>query len=155
MTKSVPSATAPAPRPVHRSRECFVCGTDNAAGLDLGMTWDGTRCRGDYTPRRLHRGYGNVLHGGILCGLLDEAICVAVGERIGGKVVTVRLEVTFHRPVLVERAVVVEGWLVRSRGRFHYGAGQVADQATGKVCTRGRMTCILLPEERASTFQGR
>lgn len=150
----MPKASIP-PRPVHRARECFVCGTDNPAGLELGLAWDGARTRAIYEPKVRHRGYGAVVHGGIVAAMLDEAICVALGEQLEAKVVTVDLAIGFRRPVFVGRPVLVEGWHTRSAGRFHYGAGHVVDQASGKTCATGRIKCIVLPADRAGAFTAR
>ena len=52
---------------------CFVCGDKNPIGLNVAFYSDDERVVADYTAGRQFEGYKDVLHGGILSALLDEA----------------------------------------------------------------------------------
>jgi len=76
---------------------------------------DGT-ARSRVIPRREFGGWSNIMHGGIVATLLDEAMAhAALGA--GVRAVTARIEVRFRKPVPTDRALVVEGKVTSRRGR--------------------------------------
>src|SRR5689334_3063379 len=109
--------------PVFRSKSCFVCGTENPAGLDLAPMRDGDKVILEFTPRREHLGFSRAVHGGIAASLLDEVIGVSCGIETDSKCATVELAVKYHRPLLEGVAVRAEGWPTGADGRFHRGEG--------------------------------
>jgi uncharacterized protein (TIGR00369 family) len=139
--------------PVIRSRGCFVCGTDNARGLDLAPERDGDAIVVRFTPGEAHRGFSKAVHGGITASLLDEVVGVAAGQRAGGKCATVELTVAYKRPLLVGVPVRAEGWYVRRHGKFVLGAGRVVD-GEGKILATARGKFLPLDEEKLSRFVG-
>ena len=54
--------------------DCFFCGSENEAGLKLKFHFDSvkTEVYTEYSPAQHFVGQGNILHGGIQMGLLDE-----------------------------------------------------------------------------------
>jgi acyl-coenzyme A thioesterase PaaI-like protein len=79
---------------------------------------------------RRFEGWEGVIHGGILCAILDEVMAWAlVGEDNWG--VTARMAVDFRRPVTVGLSIHAEGWITRSRRRIVDTAGQIVDATTG------------------------
>ena len=53
---------------------CFVCGKKNEAGLKINFRMEDKVCLGEYFGLRSHVGFGNVIHGGIIYALLDDAM---------------------------------------------------------------------------------
>lgn len=79
---------------------------------------------------RRFEGWEGVIHGGILCAILDEVMAWAlVGEDNWG--VTARMAVDFRRPVTVRLPIRAEGWTTRSRRRIVDTAGRIIDATTG------------------------
>ncbi len=54
------------PKSVFYSDLCFGCGKNNSIGLKLTFKWDGKAVRTEFTPNRLHQGWAEVIHGGII-----------------------------------------------------------------------------------------
>lgn len=86
--------------------QCFACGQDNPIGLKLKFTWDGTTARAEFTPTEFHQGWSNVVHGGIIFTLLDEAMTYVTYFQ-GLNSVTAKSEIRFkqtaslHKPLLI------------------------------------------------------
>ncbi len=139
--------------PIFRSKGCFVCGTDNPSGLNLGLVRDGRKVTVRFTPGRSHLGFSRAVHGGITASLLDEVIGVACGLRADGKCATVELHVNYLRPLLEGAEVTAEGWYVRKQGRFVIGAGRVVG-ANGKPLATARARFIALADEQVQRFVG-
>jgi uncharacterized protein (TIGR00369 family) len=79
---------------------------------------------------RRFEGWEGVIHGGILCSILDEVMAWAlVGADNWG--VTARMAIDFRRPVLVGAPVRAEGWITRARRRVVDTEGHIVDPVTG------------------------
>jgi uncharacterized protein (TIGR00369 family) len=124
---------------------CFACGADNPDGLGLKFEYpEPGKCRAEFVPAARFQGWKDVLHGGIVSTLLDEALAHALGgaERGGGGsgAVTAELTVRFKRPVPIGKRTVLTGRVVAVRGRVAEAEAEIADeqgnvlaQATGKL----------------------
>ena len=110
---------------------CFACGTLNAGGLGLAMHVEPGRSWTELALDRRFEGWDGIIHGGILCTILDEVMAWAlVGEDNWG--VTARMAVEFKRPVGVGVPIRAEGWMTRSRRRIVDAAGHILDAASGE-----------------------
>ncbi len=93
---------------------CFVCGRENPVGLRAQFTSDGRRIYCTYTSRDEYQGYPGVVHGGVLCALLDETLgrtCFLIGD--DNWMVTAKMEVRFKAPVLTGKSLTAMGEIVR------------------------------------------
>ena len=96
---------------------CFGCGKNNPCGLKLEFNWDGRVIRSEFTPTELHQGWKEIIHGGILVALLDEAMAYAAYfAKVGG--VTAAMETRFRRPVSVGQPLVITAWVNKKTRRF-------------------------------------
>ena len=97
-------------------RLCFACGPDSANGLRMTFEYGDGTARSRVVPRREFGGWSNIMHGGIVATLLDEAMAhAALGA--GVRAVTARIEVRFRHPVPTDKPLVVEGKVTSRRGR--------------------------------------
>ncbi|HYK52383.1 MAG TPA: PaaI family thioesterase [Candidatus Eremiobacteraceae bacterium] len=97
-------------------RRCFACGPDNAHGLRMTFDYGEGTATSRIVPRREFGGWSNIMHGGIVATLLDEAMAhaaIAAGERA----VTARIEVRFRKAVPTDAPLIVEGKVQGRRGR--------------------------------------
>ncbi|HEX9778900.1 MAG TPA: PaaI family thioesterase [Geopsychrobacteraceae bacterium] len=125
---------------VEADGHCFVCGQLNEHGLKAVFEIDKerrkSRCRISIPCG--FQGWANVIHGGILSALLDEA-CIYACRCAGEKFVTAELNVTFRKPVTAGTEITVVGELLEQRKRiWQAGArievdGTVHAEATAKV----------------------
>ena len=96
---------------------CFVCGRKNPIGLKLRFTLtDDSVLETRFTPQKVHQGYADVVHGGILATILDE-VMVNLPYELGQKAVTARMEVNLKRPARVGQELVFRARLVRETRR--------------------------------------
>ncbi|RLT44336.1 MAG: PaaI family thioesterase [Chloroflexi bacterium] len=110
---------------------CFGCGRHNPIGLHLGFARDGD---GDdagvvayYTPRREDQGFPEVMHGGLLSLLLDEAMGWAMyADRLFA--VTAKMELRYRRPVGVESTLTIRARITRQRGRRIEAEATITDE---------------------------
>jgi acyl-coenzyme A thioesterase PaaI-like protein len=125
-----PAIDTPDGRFEFAEHNCFACGTLNAGGLGLVLHVERGRSWAELALDRRFEGWENVIHGGILCTILDEVMAWAlVGEDNWG--VTARMAVDFRHPVTVGLLIRAEGWITRSRRRIVDTAGHIVAQTTG------------------------
>ena len=98
-------------------RRCFACGPDNEIGLRMTFEYGEGTARARVLPRREFGGWSNIMHGGIVATLLDEAMAHAA-IAAGVRAVTARIEVRFRHAVPTDVPLLVEGRVERRRGRM-------------------------------------
>lgn len=92
---------------------CFVCGKKNPVGLKLNfkIEKESKTIKTEFIPSKLYQGYKDIVHGGIISTVLDEAMVkLAIG--LGMNVVTVNMDIRFKRPLLVGERVTVSASLL-------------------------------------------
>lgn len=86
---------------------CFVCGTKNPIGLKLDFHFDGRTIKTEFISKKEHQGYSNIVHGGIITTLLDEAM-VKLAIAMGVPVVTASMEIRLRKAVNVGEKLIIE-----------------------------------------------
>jgi acyl-coenzyme A thioesterase PaaI-like protein len=133
---------------------CFACGTLNAGGLGLALHVEPGRSWTELALDRRFEGWENVIHGGILCTILDEVMAWAlVGEDNWG--LTARMALDFRRPVLVGTPIRAEGWVTRSRRRLVDTAARIVDAADGTELATATGVYVAADAERKEALQAR
>ncbi len=121
---------------------CFVCGTKNPFGLRVKpeIRDGGALVHIECTPPEHLQGWADILHGGILSTLLDEAITYVGISTFGQHAVTAQLEVRFRNPaptraklfVSAERTKVSRR-LIEAKAEVRLKDGTLIATGTGKV----------------------
>lgn len=118
---------------------CFVCGKNNLEGLRLDWKIEGNKTWTDYTPEKRFQGFQDVVHGGILASLLDEAMG-RVAWIVYGPSVSAELTIRYLNPASVGQPLRITGQVSREKGRLITGAaeitkpdGTVVAKAEGKL----------------------
>ncbi len=127
---------------IENNNRCFVCGTNNPYGLQVKpeIKDAGAEVHIECTPPEHMQGWANILHGGIISTLLDEAIThIGIGT-FDGPAVTAQLEVRFRKPaptgvklhVFAERTKVSRR-LIEAKAEIKLSDDTVIATGTGKV----------------------
>ncbi len=102
---------------VRSDHRCFGCGAQNPIGLHLKFVADEVGVRAPFKPTIVHQGYENVVHGGIVSSVLDEAMAWATAAA-GYWAVTGEIRVRFKRPLQVAEPSTVMARVTGARGRL-------------------------------------
>lgn len=133
----------------HISRMCFVCGTDNDAGLHARfLELDSGELLGTFMPAEHHQGYPQRLHGGLASTILDETIGRAINlteESAWG--VTVELTLRFKQPVPLDREVRAIGRITKNSSRLFEGTGEIV-LADGTVAVEASGKYLKMPIDK-------
>jgi uncharacterized protein (TIGR00369 family) len=124
-----------------RPHHCFACGELNDIGLHLQLRLSPGRCRTELVLPRQFEGWEGIVHGGILCTILDEVMAWSLVERDNWGV-TARMSIQFRKPALVGHRFVAEGWMVEDRRRVHRAEGRIVDVETGEEVATAEGTYV-------------
>ncbi len=91
---------------------CFVCGPKNPIGLKLNFSFDGEKIKTEFIPRKQHQGYMNIVHGGIISTLLDEAM-VKLAIEIGMPAVTAQIDIRLKKALKVGKKIIVTAEILK------------------------------------------
>ena len=127
---------------IENNDNCFVCGMENPFGFQVKpeIKNGGEFVYIECTPAEHLQGWANILHGGVLSTLLDEAITYVGISTFNQPAVTAQLEVRFRNPaptcvklhVCAER-IKVSKRLVEAKAAVTLGDGTLIATGTGKV----------------------
>ncbi len=129
---------------------CYVCGEDNPLGHKIIFTTDGERVQVRYTPDVNRQGYKGIIHGGVLCTLLDETMGWAPSLKSDRMFVTGELTIRFIKSFPTGREMIVEAWAERVSKRLALVAGEVRDEeGTLYASAKGKFLPMTVEESRA------
>lgn len=141
---------------VTNDHHCFGCGRLNAHGLQLTFypQEDGSGVWAPFTPTADFEGYEGVVHGGIVCTILDEVMAWSL-YRQQTWAVTGQLTTRFRKPVRVGEPVRAIGTIVRDRGRIIEMRGELRREADGTLLAEASGTFVRVPEAQAAAWTER
>lgn len=118
---------------------CFACGKMNNHGLKLEFIIEGEKTVSIFIPQKIHQGFKDVVHGGIISTILDEAMMKAALSR-GISVVTAEMVVRFKSPLFVGDKAFIEAEinnmgkrLIETSARIRKNDNSLIAEAKGKL----------------------
>lgn len=130
----------PAPLDLADDRHCFGCGENNPIGLKLKFERTDEGVETVYVPDKRHQGYQDLLHGGLMSLVLDEAMVNAVWLS-GTPAVSVEFTVRLRHAVRVGEALRIRAWIVDSQKRLVRTRAEARD-ASGRVVAESEAKCL-------------
>src|SRR3984885_8028604 len=127
---------------------CFVCGTDNPAGMKLKFNYDEERdcfvCR--FRLGKRYTGPPGHCHGGIIATILDEAM--GKGNKLRHVVaLTSEIKGNYLKPVPLNKPLRVESREMRVRGRQHTNMAEILNPKN-EVLARGQGLFIAIDPQK-------
>lgn len=90
---------------------CFVCGEKNQFGLHLKFSIHEGKVVSEFVPQKVYQGYKDVVHGGIISAIIDEAM-VKVAIMQGMPAVTAEIDVRFKKTLRVGEKALIEATII-------------------------------------------
>jgi len=122
---------------------CFVCGENNPNGLRLSFEIDKERqtLKTTFSASPTFQGWDGIVHGGIICTLLDEAMAKLAYE-LGYQAVTAALEVKFKKPAPILEPLCIYGEITEVNKRLLRAKAHVAKE-DGTILATGISTFLI------------
>jgi uncharacterized protein (TIGR00369 family) len=96
---------------------CFICGENNPYGLHLKFSLLNGKVQTEFISKKTHQGYKNIVHGGIISALLDEAMVKAALLQ-GMPAVTAEITIRFKTPLMTGEESIVEAEITSKHKRI-------------------------------------
>ncbi|HMK57354.1 MAG TPA: PaaI family thioesterase [Dissulfurispiraceae bacterium] len=123
--------------------QCFVCGKDNHSGLQLSFKYSGGKSLSEFVLASQFQGYKNIIHGGLVTAILDEAMIYAAMSE-GLNPVTAEITVRFKQPLNAGQAATVEAELIRKTDRLIEARSRITDSMSGTLVAEATAKMIPL-----------
>lgn len=130
------------------SNACFVCGSGKD-GLHVRFAGNADEVRADVQIDALYQGFDGLVHGGILAGIVDDAMWHAIHQQHGDFPVTAELTIRYHKPARIAEPLTVVGRLVSYRRRLMV-AEAVIENHQGETVVSAEGRFMPIPKERMS-----
>ena len=132
------------------TKNCYVCGPQNAVGFHIQFFPDGPHgTRAEYVARQEHCGWPGVLHGGVTFALMDEAFAYALYMQ-GLYGVTAKVEARFRMPVQVGDKLLIRAWTTEQRRRLVDARAEVRKDADGSPLVAEASATMFLQDESSN-----
>ena len=122
---------------------CIGCGQNNPHGLKLSFKWDGKAAKAEFTPTKFYQGWPDIVHGGIITTMLDEAMGHATLFSGFFDFLTASIQINFKRPALIGAPLVITASVIRNEGRSVEVEGTVS-LPDGTLVAEGTATQVLI-----------
>ena len=119
---------------IKNSNSCFACGKDNPIGLKLKFKPIPNGVRADFIPTKEFEGFQDIIHGGIVATLLDEALAWAC-RSCGVDALTGEITVRYKKPLITNKPVIVYGIVEKNRGKLFLGSAYIQDKDGTVIAT--------------------
>ncbi len=133
---------------------CFGCGAQNPIGLHLQFTADEEGVRAQFVPAPEHQGFENVVHGGIISSVMDEAMAWATAAA-GYWAVTGEIRLRFKRPLRVAESTTVSARVTSARGRLIATEAKLLSDIDGAEIAVGSATFMRVDPETEAAWSAR
>jgi len=97
---------------------CFVCGKSNPNGLKVEFKKTDNGVTAEFSAGKNLQGYKDIVHGGIIATVLDEASVKALLSR-GIKAVTAEITLRFKKTLFINENAIINADIGRERGRLY------------------------------------
>lgn len=121
---------------------CFVCGKNNNSGLKLKFDLQADRLKTEFIPEKIHQGFANIVHGGIIATVLDEVMLNLLFKK-NILAVTAQLEVRFRKAANVGEKLIFESRLVERKGRLIETSAE-AKNKNGELIADAKAKCFVV-----------
>ncbi|MDA8123651.1 MAG: PaaI family thioesterase [Deltaproteobacteria bacterium] len=141
---------------------CYGCGRLNDEGLQIKSYWDGEETLCIYEPKPCHTAVAGIVYGGMIASLIDchsTATAAAAKYRAEGRemgtepplrFLTGSLHVDYLLPTPLGVPLEIRGRVKEIKGRKVIVESTLS--AGGKVCARGEVVAVLIPEHLIPGF---
>jgi uncharacterized protein (TIGR00369 family) len=119
---------------------CFVCGKKNPSGLHLKFSSQEGKVLTEFIPQKIHQGYKDIVHGGLISTLLDEAMVKAALMQ-GMPAVTAEITVRFKKPLIIGEKAVVEAKIITMNKKI-IETNAIVKKSDGTIIAEGRAKLI-------------
>lgn len=126
---------------------CLACGSRNPQGFKLRWRVENEQFLAEFTPQKVHQGWKDIAHGGIVAALLDEAMGL-LSYRVLGKALTAEMIIRYSAPAAVGKTLLVRARLEKGKGKLILAQAEIQEKESAKTIATGTGKLIRVGEPR-------
>ena len=126
--------------------KCFACGKDNSIGLKLNFSYSEQYAISKFKLSEEYCGYPNVVHGGIIGTILDEAMAKIIIHN-EDEAVTYEMTTIYKKPVRLMTRYEVKSKIISIRRRIIKSEATITDK-NGKIYAEAKATFFRLKNKK-------
>ncbi|MDD5014314.1 MAG: PaaI family thioesterase [Atribacterota bacterium] len=127
-------------------KDCFVCGKDNATGLNIVFFRDQDKIKAEFIPESKHQGFKGIVHGGILFSILDEIMGRTAVVSKGVMTMTVEINIKYRKKALVGEKIIFIAQMTKDLGRMIEAQGEARSE-DGTLLTEAKGKFLVISKE--------
>ncbi|MFO7814490.1 MAG: PaaI family thioesterase [Halanaerobiales bacterium] len=106
---------------------CFACGEDNPISLGLKFEKTGEKTvKAEFEPKPVHQGYTDIMHGGLISTLLDEAMAKVLSLN-DIPALTAKMNIRFKNPVPIGKRLVISAEIENNKKGLYFTKAELKD----------------------------
>ena len=115
---------------------CFACGSLNNSGLKLSFKLDkkNETISTDFVPQKIHQGYKDIVHGGLIGLVLDECM-VNLAYKLGKPAVSAEYTIRLSKPASIGKKLIFKAKITSEKGRLIIIEGECLDENNQKLAS--------------------
>lgn len=115
---------------------CFACGSLNDIGLKLKFNLDKQKrsITTEFIPQKMHQGFKNIVHGGIIGLILDECM-VNLTWKLGIHAISAEYTVRLTKPASINKKLRFSAKMISEKGRLIIIEGLCRDEGAKNIAT--------------------
>ncbi len=114
------------------NNKCFVCGKDNPSGLKLDFRIENNKIYSELTLDEKFQGFKDIIHGGIIAALLDEAM-VNLAYRLNIMAVSANININLRMPAKPKEKLILTGEITKIEGRKVFAKSEIKNASNETV----------------------
>ena len=124
---------------------CFVCGERNERGMHVHFTYVPAHRQvlAETHVEALWQGFTGIVHGGILAGLLDDAMWHALWYETHVVTMTAEMHVRYHKPAKIGMPLTIVGAVTESGRRMAKAEARIEQEQVTVATAQG----VFLPSK--------
>lgn len=127
---------------------CFACGFENEHGLDMNFEIKGDKLRCKIEVPSHLRGWSNLVHGGIISTMIDEAMSWAAIHILKKFILTKNMSIEFKKPIKINTPIVVYGFVIEQQNDRSVTMAAEIYNEKGDLCASGKGNFALFTVEQ-------
>ena len=128
---------------------CFVCASNNEAGLKMEFYEDGDEVVSIWKPRPEYQGWIDTLHGGIQAVLMDEICAWVILRKLQTTGVTSKMETRYRKSIDTKDSHIVLRASIKEVKRNIVIVEAKLYNKDGEVCTESVCTYFTFSKEKS------
>ncbi len=113
-------------------RFSYFSGEENDQSLNVDYKIQEGQVIGNFQPENHHTSYKEVIHGGLLAALLDDAMAYCINSS-GITAFTGKLEIRFRKPPKVGDILIIKAWIANQKKKLYYTQGTIENNNGEKI----------------------